>query len=141
MTHTPEPWALRDARSIFERQDGTPARYIVEVRRDGYKSLIAGSGFEPAIKHGGTHAANARRIVACVNACAGLSTEQLEAMTNAGTLADAYDACSAIVEAIGFATLDDDEAFGDVPSDDLFTAVSEARESALRACGWARPTC
>lgn len=46
----------------------------------------------------------ARRFAACVNACAGLTTEQLEAMVRSsgpGVLAQAYDVCSGLWEEFG----------------------------------------
>ena len=60
--HTPEPW---------------------KVNQDGCGDLfISGSNAEHVTDCGGvdddTFIANARRIVACVNACKGLSTERLE---------------------------------------------------------------
>ena len=50
------------------------------------------------------HVPDARRVAACLIACEGLSTEQLEAMvkaSEAGVLATAYDVCSSIWEAHG----------------------------------------
>lgn len=62
MNHTPEPW------SFIERGDcGAGAEADLSVEKDdalrGYLSLD-----------------DARRIVACVNACAGIPTEQIEQM-------------------------------------------------------------
>lgn len=84
--------------------------------------------------------ANPRRVAACLAACAGIPLRQLEAMNaiEHGSLASAYDAASAIVEGIGFAVLEDDDAMADVPGDDLYDAVSDARPHALRACAWTR---
>ena len=50
-------------------------------RSDHAIAHICGSGFEC-----GEYQANARRIVACVNACAGLPTEQLESSPLGGVL-------------------------------------------------------
>ncbi len=64
--HTPEPWFVNDKRKIgwmdnaiflFSEKEGNVVRCY-----DDY----------------GTAEANARRIVACVNACAGIPTDQLE---------------------------------------------------------------
>ena len=52
-----------------------------ESRSDHAIAHICGSGFEC-----GEYQANARRIVACVNACAGLPTEQLESSPPGGVL-------------------------------------------------------
>lgn len=57
--HTPEPWA---------------------VAPEGRFQKVEGNGYPVAEMwlSDGNHKANARRIVACVNACAGLPTEELE---------------------------------------------------------------
>lgn len=59
--HTPEPW-------IFEAPDADHEGIIIG-RRGG------------AVVDGDFTEANARRIVACVNACAGIETYALELMT------------------------------------------------------------
>ena len=80
--HTPEPWALRPA-AIFE---GTIHSHPIIVRADsgwrvtgiepaGYTSANGETGLRDIVN------ANARRIVACVNACAGIPTESLECQT------------------------------------------------------------
>ena len=63
--HTPEPWACR----LFEHSKGDDY-HIYAV--NNMKSIVFfdGSGKEKE--------ANARRIVACVNNCEGISTETLE---------------------------------------------------------------
>lgn len=70
--HTPEPWGYsrrsEDLSAVFEAAGGTCHLSIAETCNKA-------------------HHANARRIVACVNACAGMSTEQLEELDN-GQLAD-----------------------------------------------------
>jgi hypothetical protein len=58
MSHTPEPWEVTDLRYI--RQSNEPRHVVARASKMG--------GME----------ANARRIVACVNACAGFNTGQLE---------------------------------------------------------------
>ena len=55
--HTTEPWD-------YDREWDTPAVYS--------------EGIHDVIGEGVVNAADARRIVACVNACAGHSTEDLE---------------------------------------------------------------
>ena len=65
MEHTPEPWRF-DARGIWQEAEvWTRARQVVSSCDDGY--------CDPVSK------ANAIRIVACVNACAGIPTDVLEA--------------------------------------------------------------
>lgn len=69
-THTPEPWHVGKGRSaeIVYAQDGwAVANATVFHARH--------ATHDAAIDH---QHANARRIVACVNACAGLSTSALE---------------------------------------------------------------
>ena len=63
--HTPEPWATNGTRIESEHSHGWA--------NDGW--IIAGL-------EGPDAEANARRIVACVNACAGIETELLEILTD-----------------------------------------------------------
>ncbi len=65
--HTPEPWVI----------DGQCA---------AAESDQVNNGFFTAICKGPDGEANARRIVACVNACEGISTEDLEAVPRLGLL-------------------------------------------------------
>jgi hypothetical protein len=82
--HSPEPWqaARLDVSGADEFKaytarcidEGSPGDfYIVLVQKPDGPADACHTGNGPA------SAANARRIVACVNACAGLSTEALEA--------------------------------------------------------------
>jgi hypothetical protein len=69
MSHTPEPWALSDSPYGAIFSNATP-----EIRKNWCLSTRDTGriyGYEVAV-------ANARRIVACVNACKGLSTDTLE---------------------------------------------------------------
>jgi len=70
--HTPEPWAFG------EDNDG----WYVENGRDQFVY--------------GLTEANAHRIVACVNACAGIETHELELMTGRMSIASQIKACEAI---------------------------------------------
>ena len=70
--HTPEPWAFG------EDNDG----WYVEKGRDQFVY--------------GLTEANAHRIVACVNACAGIETHELELMTGRMSIASQIKACDAI---------------------------------------------
>lgn len=82
--HTPEPWSY-----------GFPKVNGVDVREA--KCMVSAGGWHVAsVSHGGiypdepfgsqTREANARRIVACVNACRGLPTDDLEKMQLGGVL-------------------------------------------------------
>jgi len=62
--HTPEPWICRDNQHY---NIGTSEGYAIADMAFEYSSLG-----QEELK------ANARRIVACVNACAGIPTDQLE---------------------------------------------------------------
>lgn len=62
-SHTPEPWSAIDNNSYWEIQSD-----------DGQIGDACASNFMV----GGKGEVNARRIVACVNACRGLSTKELE---------------------------------------------------------------
>lgn len=65
-THTPGPWSVAKGDGYF----------VVETRTAGIKFIAQGESEAGDL-------ANARRIVACVNACEGLTTEALERL---GTL-------------------------------------------------------
>lgn len=65
MSHTPEPWHAGDNSTIIYANDGFAVA----------NATVFHGRSEPD-----TSVANARRIVACVNACAGIPTERLEAM-------------------------------------------------------------
>ena len=65
--HTPEPWQWRD-----------------ELLWSGDSIVVAGDGYRCL----DMVEADARRIVACVNACAGVSTEDLERMLLDESLSD-----------------------------------------------------
>lgn len=83
----------------------------------------------------------ARRIAACINACEGLSTEQLEGMVAASghdVLSRAYDVCSHLWEWHGIELVGDHPIAGTdaVDSlsqigDDIESVVSWAREQGL----------
>jgi hypothetical protein len=73
MSHTKEPWVelpggRHDPEVIITTQD----------RIDQSRGEICGMDIEFTGKHGEEQKANARRIVACVNACAGIPTDVLE---------------------------------------------------------------
>lgn len=120
-THTQEPWQVTD---------------------DGLSIVAGGEG----AARGSTIIAcspspmtwrpeDARRIVACVNACRGIPTAQLEAM-NAhalGLLARAYDVCSGIVEVWRHELEDDSE----IPGADAVDTLTSIGEDALAVCRWA----
>ena len=67
--HTPEPWSLLEA--------GDSIKHQVPVSSD--RTSILTIATEGAIAFGAVYSADdARRIVACVNACRGLSSDELE---------------------------------------------------------------
>lgn len=70
--HTPEPWLLSDCDvppRIYCNHEGRGDEPMIAILDDGTSASLGVSEAE----------ANARRIVACVNACAGVPTEWLEA--------------------------------------------------------------
>lgn len=71
MTHTQEPWQV--AETCFDN-DGAPESVIQGL--DGRAFIAVTLDFGP--NNPAMREANARRIVACVNACRGLSTDDLE---------------------------------------------------------------
>lgn len=80
--HTPEPWKTGAG---YEQQE--PGVYIY-----GGDGLIVSSEDTEITE------ANARRIVACVNACAGISTEQLEMDISVGGEKSIYESQEAKVQ-------------------------------------------
>lgn len=86
--HTKEPWDIIDLR----KDEENPIERISIVKIRNEKPIIARiqntvSG-NPLTKE---DEENARRIVACVNACAGLSTEELEAYKHADLLSSGIE--------------------------------------------------
>ena len=84
--------ALRDGTLAGTAEPHTPEPWGYSYRYSGTESAVfhAGDPNAPlsiAETCNKAHHANARRIVACINACAGMSTEQLEELDN-GQLAD-----------------------------------------------------
>lgn len=71
MSHTPEPWSV--AEESFDN-DGIHESVIRGL--DGRAAIAVTLEF--GANNPGMREANARRIVACVNACEGISTELLE---------------------------------------------------------------
>ena len=61
--HTPEPWRIGTPPPNGEQTIGNEKGLMVAVATTG---------------HGVSSKANARRIVACVNACAGMTNEQID---------------------------------------------------------------
>lgn len=77
---------------------------------------------------------HAKRIVACVNACAGISTEQLERMNDidVGLLARAYDVCSSLVEDWGENLVNDEH----MPGSEAVESLIRVGGDALAVCAW-----
>ena len=72
--HAPEPWQYRRSQFFVNDHEG---RCVIGECNTNFPELSV---------------ANARRIVACVNACAGISTENLEDNLPVKELADRYNA-------------------------------------------------
>jgi hypothetical protein len=88
MSHTKEPWIIVPG-GRFDPE----VIITTQHRLDGRKAEICGMDVEFTGHHGDEQKANTRRIVACVNACAGIPTDTLETIpswSSAGvkTLAD-----------------------------------------------------
>lgn len=72
--HTKEPWRIENSTDIFSadrRGDVNDGFQIADC------SVDYDSDADPGLSHE-ERKANARRIVACVNACAGIATRELE---------------------------------------------------------------
>jgi hypothetical protein len=87
LRHTPEPWAISSDGDVMVNT--APLRKIVV---SGFSLSIAGRD--------DLAAANARRIVACVNACAGISTDELESKSLSIVLSDAINKRRELAEAL-----------------------------------------
>lgn len=80
--------------------------HVVSRHREGYVGILGiNEDRGPLSSYGGEHLSvvmemddpdSARRIVACVNACAGIPTEALEA----GALAAAFDSVGELIRAL-----------------------------------------
>lgn len=77
--HTKEPWRLRG----YDIDDDVTGDSFIY---DGYGDLVCIVQWAPDPQDNAEAKANARRIVACVNACAGMPTEELEIIGDAGGL-------------------------------------------------------
>lgn len=75
--HTPEPWIGKTAQVVAVGRRGSGGRVIATMTPVDLEKFHLGDGigFE---RMRATQYANLRRIVACVNACAGISNESLE---------------------------------------------------------------
>jgi hypothetical protein len=93
--HSPEPWgAFRLDVSGTDEFKAYTARCIDQGAPEDFYVVMVEKPDGPAdvchVGNGPTSAENARRIVACVNACAGIATEALEA----GKMGEALDAAA-----------------------------------------------
>jgi len=68
--HTPEPWF---AEEYFDKNHD---RFLFDIRAEN-EEIVGSEGLWTSES---SDRANARRIVACVNACKGISTDRLEKM-------------------------------------------------------------
>lgn len=84
MNHTKEPWLVNG--ESFDNE-GLPESVIRGL--DGRAAIAVTLDF--GSNNSGMREANARRIVACVNACAGISTENLEENLPVKELARRYN--------------------------------------------------
>lgn len=86
MTHTPEPWYFRECTA-----DDCDCGCVVTEKNSRNNDHIV-------IPVGYVRFTNAKRIVACVNACAGISTEELSGF-GLGGLKQKLDEIEAIKDA------------------------------------------
>lgn len=103
--HTKEPW----------RVDGNTGAFSVEA--EPHKMIVAVRYLGNAPAREAEEEANARRIVACVNACAGIPTDVLEAATGTDTARFAALEIAAMVEGVRLA--------GALPPDPLLSRITE----------------
>ena len=130
--HTPEPWI-----AVPGKRHDPEVIITTQYRLDQSKGEICGMDVEFTGPHGDEQKANARRIVACVNACAGIDTELLEIIedndkTLAGVIANVEkqrDELLAAIEAIAINSeecLDFDECTAMLVSIDDYHKLMEA---------------
>lgn len=72
--HTQEPWHVATGDDYYIEANGIPAKYPHHFKGDDLGKHVAIVGNRTS----DFGEANARRIVACVNACAGIPTDMLE---------------------------------------------------------------
>ena len=87
--HTPEPWSIRCHTCATPSDISAGDDYTIE----GADSTPI--GFEPQRRNQRV-GVDARRIVACVNACVGIKTADLEAMRGTSILAKANESCDRV---------------------------------------------
>lgn len=80
MNHSPEPWSVDIWPPNPNRPEPTPSGYIVAANGNS----VAWLDIADAV--GREWMPNAERIVACVNACAGIPTEALNALITGGAI-------------------------------------------------------
>lgn len=96
MTHTKEPWFVKFDQNIYGA-DG----YFVALSESGDNDHADRDSNKKYIDRGMEAASeNAIRIVACVNACAGIETEQLEKDIAVGGEKAIFDSLAAKIEAL-----------------------------------------
>ena len=123
--HTPGPWVIGRPPPNGEQTIGDKNGLMVAVATTGY---------------GVNSEANARRIVACVNACAGITTEQLERsksldefMRSMKVIEQQRDLAVEALEKQGHSAGCRKNAFGDICScglDDLLSTIKESEAMA-----------
>lgn len=106
LVHTPEPWAVNGTRRIESRDE------------HGW----ANDGWIIADTDGPQGEANARRIVACVNACAGVSVDFLEGFAHGVQISG--NPLDKVLE------------LAHSQRDELLAALIELRSIAVRCDGW-----
>ena len=87
--HTPEPWQMWWPEK-HDNDEWVPTGY--PITQDVVRLLDDDGCTLPPMLAAGNTEANARRIVACVNACAGIPNEALEDTEFLAKLMDAYGA-------------------------------------------------
>ena len=105
MQHTPWPWRLHPCIPVtIESEDpyGHGPMRVADMRGWGHLTGIGTCNFDNELAFA-IQCANARRIVACVNACEGIPTEALEA----GVIRDLIDAATRYLRVMTRDTDDD----------------------------------
>lgn len=117
--HTAEPWVYQASTGM----DGRIVTYLIGQADNIFRRVAA------TLR--GVGEADARRIVACVNACSGIPTARLE-QRGAGSVAELVRQRAALVEQLGLALADVDQ--HTIPNDMQCDWVRGAR-AAIAAAG------
>lgn len=124
--HTPEPWIYEGLSGDID--EGWEASLIIPGDKGNadWHSFIVAYGLQGEEGAGELAEANARRIVACVNACAGMADPEAEIAKLKAEMEELREAAEAYMQ------LSTCYRLGARPTEKLFAALSKARAALER---------